>query len=72
MIIQGPISRYGSTSTVNSLELHRCLTPANLLASSPSTLVELTPLNSYALLVNDSILPRWDAEAKEILRGIDL
>ncbi|KAI4093047.1 MAG: hypothetical protein LQ339_007770 [Xanthoria mediterranea] len=70
--MQGPTSRHGSTSTVNSLELHRSLTPADSLASSPSTLVELTPSNSYASSVSDSILPGWDAEAEDILRGTDL
>lgn len=70
--MQGPTSRHGSTSTVNSLGLHRSLTPSNSLASSPSTIFELTPPNSYASSVNDSILPRWDAEAEDILRGTDL
>lgn len=70
--MHGPTSRHGSTSTVNSLDFHRCLTSANSLASSPSTLVELTQPNSYAPSVNDSILPGWDAEAEDILRGTDL
>jgi len=82
--MQGPGSRRGSISTTDELELHRLLKPENSLPSRPSTLFEssyaisvhessISPgSQSYASFVDESILPWWEAEAEDILRGIDL
>lgn len=82
--MQGPGSRCGSISTTDELELHRLLKPENSLPLRPSTLFEssyaisvhessVSPgSQSYASFVDESILPWWEAEGEDILRGIDL
>ena len=73
MTMQGPTSRRGSTSTVDSLELHGSLTLANSLRSSPSTLVDETHSHSNASSVDHSILAAvWEAAAEDVLRSTDL
>ncbi len=66
--MEGPGSTHSFSSTAIELEPHRPLTPENSLASHPSTLFE----SSCGSSVHDSILPWWEAEAEDILRGTDL
>lgn len=82
--MQGLGSRRRSNSTIRHLKFHRSSTPEISQASSFSTLVEhaapasdassLSYVSSFsdASLVSDFVWPWWEAEAQDILRGLNL
>lgn len=80
--MEGPRSNQSSSSTADDLELHRS-SPANSLALHSSTFFESSCGSSvhnfstssrdqpYESFVDDPVLPWWEVEAEEILRGGD-